>query len=69
MSETLIAATNWLLKKQKPEGYWADMVKSNSCIEAQWLICAHILGYALPIKAGIMRGLYSRQRADGSWDT
>ncbi len=69
MSETLIAATNWLLKNQKPEGYWAGMVESNSCIEAQWLICAHILGYDLPIKAGIMRGLYSRQRADGSWDT
>ena len=47
--QTLARATQWLLKTQKPEGYWVGMVESNSCIEAQWLLCSHILGVDLPI--------------------
>ena len=43
VEETLARATNWLLDSQKPEGYWVGMVESNSCIEAQWLLCSHIL--------------------------
>jgi squalene-hopene/tetraprenyl-beta-curcumene cyclase len=68
LEETLSRATNWLLGSQKPEGYWVGVVQSNSCIEAQWLLCSHILGVDLPIKAGIMRALFNRQRPDGSWD-
>ena len=41
---TLERAATWLLGAQKPEGYWVGMVESNSCIEAQWLLCSHILG-------------------------
>ncbi len=58
----------WLLGAQKPEGYWVGMVESNSCIEAQWLLCSHILGIRLPIQAGVVRTLFNRQRPDGSWD-
>ena len=68
VAETLNRATNWLLNSQKPEGYWVGMVESNSCIEAQWLLCSHILKIDLPIKAGVMRALFNRQRPDGSWD-
>lgn len=68
VEETLTRATSWLLGSQKSEGYWVGMVESNSCIEAQWLLCSHILKVDLPIKAGVMRALFNRQRADGSWD-
>jgi squalene-hopene/tetraprenyl-beta-curcumene cyclase len=68
LKPTLERATAWLLNAQKPEGYWVGMVESNSCIEAQWLLCSHILGVDLPIRAGVMRALLNRQRADGSWD-
>lgn len=68
LRQTLDRATAWLLSTQKPEGYWVGMVESNSCIEAQWLLCSHILGAELPIRAGVMRALLSRQRPDGSWD-
>ncbi|WP_210254972.1 squalene--hopene cyclase [Methylocapsa sp. S129] len=68
IEQTLARATTWLLGAQKPEGYWVGMVESNSCIEAQWLLCSHILGIDLPIKAGVMQALFNRQRPDGSWD-
>jgi squalene-hopene/tetraprenyl-beta-curcumene cyclase len=68
LETTLARAMTWLLGAQKPEGYWVGMVESNSCIEAQWLLCSHILGIRLPIQAGVMRTLFNRQRPDGSWD-
>jgi squalene-hopene/tetraprenyl-beta-curcumene cyclase len=68
VEDILARATNWLLATQKPEGYWVGMVESNSCIEAQWLLCSHIMKADLPIKAGVIRALFHRQRADGSWD-
>src|SRR5258708_3995419 len=68
VERTLARATNWLLAAQKPDGHWVGMVESNSCIEAQWLLCSHILGVELPDKAGVVRALFNRQRPDGSWD-
>jgi squalene-hopene/tetraprenyl-beta-curcumene cyclase len=64
----LNAAFDWLLANQKPEGFWAGMVESNSCMEAEWLICAHILGVELPMREGFLRTLFNRQRPDGAWD-
>jgi squalene-hopene/tetraprenyl-beta-curcumene cyclase len=66
--QTLEAATNWLLSAQKPEGYWVGMVESNSCIEAQWLLASHVMDVELPMRAGVIRTLFNRQRTDGSWD-
>jgi squalene-hopene/tetraprenyl-beta-curcumene cyclase len=68
LEQTLARGTAWLLGAQKPDGHWVGMVESNSCIEAQWLLCGHILGVDLPVKAGVMRALFNRQRPDGSWD-
>ena len=68
IDHALHASVRWLLKQQKPEGFWAGEVETNSCIEAQWLLAGHILGIELPMRAGIIRTLFNRQRSDGSWD-
>jgi squalene-hopene/tetraprenyl-beta-curcumene cyclase len=60
-------AAAWLLDQQDAEGFWVGNVESNACIEAEWLLASHILGWALPDKARIVRGLLERQRSDGSW--
>jgi squalene-hopene/tetraprenyl-beta-curcumene cyclase len=44
------------------------MVETNSTIEAEWLLAAHILGTELPITHGLIKTLLNRQRPDGSWD-
>lgn len=62
------SSSRWLLQRQSPEGFWVGEVETNSCIEAQWLLAGHILGVELPIRAGVIRTLFSRQRNDGSWD-
>jgi squalene-hopene/tetraprenyl-beta-curcumene cyclase len=68
LPQALDAAVNWLLRDQKPEGFWIGMVETNSSIEAEWLLAAHILGTELPMTQGLIRTLLNRQRPDGSWD-
>ncbi len=68
LAQTLAASIEWLLRKQKPEGFWVGMVETNSSMEAEWLLAAHILGTELPITRGLIKTLFDRQRPDGSWD-
>lgn len=59
----------WLLDAQHEDGYWAGILESNACMEAEWLLCFHVLGIANhPMSRGLVQGLLQRQRADGSWD-
>jgi squalene-hopene/tetraprenyl-beta-curcumene cyclase len=67
-ARTLRAAADWLLKHQDPQGLWAGMVETNSAMEAEWLLCSHVLGTRFPIEDGVIRALLKRQRPDGSWD-
>ncbi len=68
IEQTLHTSTGWLMRHQTPEGFWVGMVETNSCMEAEWLLAAHILGTSLPIESGLIRTLFDRQRPDGSWD-
>lgn len=68
IERTLRDSAGWLVRHQRPEGFWVGMVETNSCIEAEWLLAGHILGVSLPIGPGVIRALFNRQRADGSWD-
>jgi squalene-hopene/tetraprenyl-beta-curcumene cyclase len=65
---TLRRAADWLLDHQDPQGFWVGMVETNSAMEAEWLLCSHILGIKLPIEEGVIRALLKRQRDDGSWE-
>lgn len=60
---------DWLAQKQHPEGYWNDVLESNCCMEAQWVLAMHFLGRTDdPKYAKIILGILHKQREDGSWD-
>lgn len=61
-------ALTWLEARQEPGGFWAGILESNCCIEAEWLLAFHVLGYAHPATDRIVAGILQRQRGDGSWD-
>ena len=62
LSKTLASSIEWLLREQAPEGFWVGMVETNSSIEAEWLLAAHILETELPLT----RGLIAAQRGDAT---
>lgn len=63
-----MAALAWLKADQKPEGFWVGRLQSNSCMEAQWILCQHVLGIDDdPKYAGVVRSLWRERRDDGSW--
>ena len=64
----LRGALDWTLGTQHSEGFWSGTLDTNSCIEAEWLLAAHILGVRLPDEDGVIRVLLERQRPDGSWE-
>jgi squalene-hopene/tetraprenyl-beta-curcumene cyclase len=62
-------ALQWLEKAQQPEGFWAGILESNACIEAQWILALHVMG--LPDdsrRERLAQGLLDTQRPDGSWE-
>jgi squalene-hopene/tetraprenyl-beta-curcumene cyclase len=60
---------DWLAKDQLPEGFWAGMLESNCCMEAQWVLAMHFLGVKDdPKMPGIIRAILKEQRPDGSWE-
>jgi squalene-hopene/tetraprenyl-beta-curcumene cyclase len=60
-------AIGWLDREQHPDGYWVGILESNHCIEAEWLLAMHFLGYEHPRKDDIVATLLVAQRDDGSW--
>ena len=68
LSDAITEGLQWLEGDQKPEGFWAGMLETNACIEAEWLLAMHFLGIVNdPKKQGIMRAILDAQRPDGSW--
>jgi squalene-hopene/tetraprenyl-beta-curcumene cyclase len=65
----IAAALEWSDRHQDPEGYWFGPLESNACMEAEWLLAFHILGYDYPHREGLIRGILNRQRDDGSWES
>ncbi|HBM97039.1 TPA: hypothetical protein DD394_06010, partial [bacterium UBP9_UBA11836] len=44
LNATIDSAVNWLKKEQTEQGYWAGFLKTNSAIEAEWIIAMYFLG-------------------------
>lgn len=62
-------AVSWLDDQQYPEGYWAGMLESNVCMEAEWILAMYILGIPSDPKIERLKlGILDEQRPDGSWE-
>jgi squalene-hopene/tetraprenyl-beta-curcumene cyclase len=66
--EAAAAAVRWLEAHQEPTGFWAGVLESNCCVEAEWLLAFHVLGYRHPEATRIVAGILQRQRSDGAWE-
>ena len=61
-------AAEWLVERQKPEGYWVGRLESNGCIEAQWVLGLWCLGLEdHHLRPRFAQSLRETQREDGSW--
>jgi len=63
------AALAWTDAEQHDDGYWVGVLESNACMEAEWLLAFHILGYDYPWADDLVTGILNRQRPDGAWET
>jgi len=62
------SAFDWLEARQGEEGFWVGQLESNACMEAEWLLAFHVIGYRHPRVERIIKGIVDRQRVDGSWE-
>jgi len=69
VAASIDAGLEWLDNAQYQQGYWAGMLESNCCMEAEWIMSFHVLGYEYPHLHRLVRGILSKQRRDGSWET
>jgi squalene-hopene/tetraprenyl-beta-curcumene cyclase len=65
---TVKKALDWLDRDQTPEGFWVGMLESNYCMEAEWLLAMHFLGYRHPREQDLVATVLNAQRPDGSWE-
>jgi squalene-hopene/tetraprenyl-beta-curcumene cyclase len=63
------AALEWSDATRDDRGFWVGTLESNVCMEAEWLLAFHILGYEYAHTDALVRGILARQRADGSWES
>ncbi|MBT8063089.1 MAG: squalene--hopene cyclase [Gammaproteobacteria bacterium] len=68
LDRAIEAATAWLDQEQTAEGYWVGMLESNCCMEAEWLLAMHYLGFEHPRVREIIDTILNAQRDDGSWE-
>ncbi|WP_428099999.1 squalene--hopene cyclase [Candidatus Rariloculus sp.] len=69
LDQAIATAMAWLDRKQTEEGFWVGMLESSYCIEAEWLLAMHFLGYDHPRKTGLVAKLLAGQRPDGAWES
>jgi squalene-hopene/tetraprenyl-beta-curcumene cyclase len=67
LNDAVATATRWLDDEQNEESFWVGMLESNSCIEAEWLLAMHFVGYEHPRKHDLVQSILSAQRADDAW--
>lgn len=68
LGRSIDAALDWIRSRQDEEGFWVGRLETNACMEAEWLLAFHVLGYVHPRTDGILEGIVDRQRPDGAWE-
>jgi squalene-hopene/tetraprenyl-beta-curcumene cyclase len=69
LDDAITSATLWLDEEQDAEGFWVGMLESNSCMEAEWLLLMHFIGYAHPREQDLVNSILAAQRPDGAWES
>ncbi len=69
LDDAIATATRWLDDDQDAEGFWVGMLESNSCMEAEWLLAMHFLGYKHPRRQDLVNSILAAQRSDGAWES
>ncbi len=69
LDQGITAALDWADTHQDPRGFWVGMLESNTCIESEWILAFHVLGYEYSQIDRLVRGILQRQRDDGSWES
>ena len=68
LDRSIDAAAEWLVKRQKPEGYWVGRLESNACMEAQWRLALWFMGLEKHhLAPRLAESLRQSQSPDGSW--
>ncbi|HEY5622551.1 MAG TPA: squalene--hopene cyclase [Gammaproteobacteria bacterium] len=68
LDQAVAKATHWLDEEQNDAGFWAGMLESNACMEAEWLLAMHFVGVEHPRQRDLVNTILSEQRPDGSWE-
>ncbi|MDZ7843017.1 MAG: squalene--hopene cyclase [Gammaproteobacteria bacterium] len=68
LDRSIEAAVDWIEARQNRNGFWVGRLETNACMEAEWLLAFHIIGYRHPGTEKILKGILDRQRPDGSWE-
>ena len=68
LTASIEAAADWLVARQKPEGYWVGRLESNACMEAQWILALWFMRLENHhLRPRLANSLRESQREDGSW--
>ncbi|MGM9991353.1 MAG: squalene--hopene cyclase [Candidatus Bruticola sp.] len=68
LNQAIDHAVDWLKTEQTERGYWAGFLKTNSAIEAEWIMAMYFLGIDDDPKYNdVVRSILNEQRPDGSW--
>jgi len=66
--DALAAATQWLLDRQHPDGWWNGELETNVTMTAEHVLLLRFLGLSLDaISNGAREHILGTQREDGSW--
>ena len=69
LTEGIDRAIAWLDETQHPNGHWVGFLKTNSAIEAEWVMAMHFFGLQDdPKYPEVVRCILNEQRPDGSWE-
>jgi squalene-hopene/tetraprenyl-beta-curcumene cyclase len=69
ITQAITNALLWVAQRQGADGHWVGMMETNCCMEAQWILLAHVLGIKDdPKYPKVIKAILHEQREDGSWD-
>jgi len=69
LDAAIASALDWSSANQETDGHWVGRLESNCCMEAQWILALHFVGWPdHPVRDELVRAVLREQRPDGSWE-